>query len=442
MPTPVRPALPEGDGFQPNTQHTSTFLPSFLRGPQGMLIFMAFAMAISMHGWFGLLNNFMNEEAHFTGKEVGFLQSIREIPGFMSFAAVLLLPFIREQNLALLSLVFLGLGTALTGYFPSEYALYGTTFLMSLGFHYYETMNQSLTLQTVHKTHAATHLATQLRAASLGTFVILLAILIFFDDKQFIEMQMRLGIAEPFSGFNVGYVPIYVAAGVVTVAIAVFCKLHYPMFEVPHAQTKTLFLRPRYWLYYALTFMGGARRQIFMVFAGWLMVEKFGYDATTISLLYMVNLIANIFIAPKVGRLIAKLGERRALILEYCGLIAVFTGYAFVEDHTVAAALYILDHLFFAFAIAIKTYFQKIADPRDIASTAGVSFTINHIAAVGIPAVFGYLYLQDDGLVFQLGAGMAVISLALALLVPRDPQAGKETILTAKNPSAAAQPAE
>ena len=113
-----------------------------------------------------------------------------------------------------------------------------------------------------------------------------------------------------------------------------------------------------------------------------------------------------------------------------------------MENHTIAAGLYILDHLFFAFAIAIKTYFQKIADPRDIASTAGVSFTINHIAAVGIPAAFGYLYLQDDGLVFQLGAGMAVVSLLLALLIPRDPQEGKETIMTAKTPPAAAQPAE
>lgn len=421
-----------------------SFLPHFLQGPQGMLILMAFAMAISMHGWFGLLNNFMSEKANFTGKEVGFLQSIREIPGFLSFCAIFLLPFIREQNLALLSLFFLGLGTALTGFFPSEFALYGTTFLMSLGFHYYETMNQSLTLQTVQKTHTAAHLATQLRAASLGTFLILLVILVFFHDAQFIAMQAKLGIENPISGFNVGYIPIYVAAGVITIAVALFCKLYYPMYEAAHAQTKTLFLRRRYWLYYALTFMGGARRQIFMVFAGWLMVEKFGYDATAISLLYMVNLIANIWIAPYVGRFIVRLGERRALILEYIGLIFVFTGYAFVEDHSIAAGLYILDHLFFAFAIAIKTYFQKIADPKDIASTAGVSFTINHIAAVGIPAAFGFLYLHDDGLVFQLGAGMAVVSLLLALLVPRHPDQGNETVMTGRAGSrgTAPQPAE
>ena len=171
------------------------------------------------------------------------------------------------------------------------------------------------------------------------------------------------------------------------------------------------------------------------------MVEKFGYDATAITLLFMVNLIANIWIAPYIGRFIVKMGERRALILEYVGLICVFGSYAVVEDASFAAFLYIVDHLFFAFSMAIKTYFQKIADPKDIASTAGVSFTINHIAAVGIPAAFGYLYLEDEGLVFILGAGMAVISLILAMLVPRDPEAGNETVLTRPGPGAV-QPAE
>ena len=416
------------------------YMPRFLQGPEGMLILMACAMAVSMNGWFALLNNFAVERASFTGKEIGFLQSIREIPGFMSFAAVLLLPFIREQNLAFLSLALLGIGTALTGYFPTEMGLYATTLIMSTGFHYYETMNQSLTLQIVDKQRAAVHLATQLKSASIGTLAIFLIIMVCFDEKLMLMVQGFVGIENPFPGFNLGYEPLYLGAGVFTLAVAVYCKLSYPSVEAS-TQVKTLFLRPRYWLYYALTFMGGARRQIFMVFAAFLMVEKFGYDVTAITLLYMINLIANIFVAPYIGKYIRHLGERRALIFEYLGLICIFTGYAFVDDHMTAAALYVLDHLFFAFAIAIKTYFQKIADPKDIASTAGVSFTINHIAAVGIPALFGFIWLGNPGMVFGIGAGMAVISLLLALLVPRDPEPGNETTLT-RGGGAAVQPAE
>jgi hypothetical protein len=407
----------------------SRFVPRFLQGPEGMLLLMAFAMAVSLHGWFALLNNFVVERAGFTGLEIGFLQSIREIPGFLSFAVIFLLPFIKEQNLAFLSLAALGVGTAVTGYFPSEYGLYITTFIMSLGFHYYETMNQSLTLQMVEKKHAPMHLASQLKAASMGTLAIFVVIMVCFDEKLLLLAQELVGITDPIRGLNLGYEPLYLGAGLFTLAVAIFCRAYYPFFQATTVQTKSLFLRKRYWLYYALTFMGGARRQIFMVFAAFLMVDEFGYDVTAITLLYMVNLIANIFIAPYIGRIIGRIGERRALILEYVGLIGVFTGYAFVDDHLAAAGLYIVDHLFFAFSIAIKTYFQKIADPKDIASTAGVSFTINHIAAVGIPAAFGFLYLKDAGLVFLLGAGMAFVSLILATLVPRDPEQGNETTL-------------
>ena len=123
------------------------------------------------------------------------------------------------------------------------------------------------------------------------------------------------------------------------------------------------------------------------------------------------------------------MGERRALRLEYLGLIAVFTSYAFVDNATVAAGLYIVDHLFFALSIAINTYFQKIAEPRDIAATASVSFTINHIAAVFIPALLGLVWLTSPATVFLIGSGIAVASLLLCSLIPDDPQRGNETLL-------------
>jgi hypothetical protein len=127
--------------------------------------------------------------------------------------------------------------------------------------------------------------------------------------------------------------------------------------------------------------------------------------------------------------LVGRIGERRALSFEYCGLFCVFTAYAFVNDATWAAGLYIADHLFFSLAIAIKTYFQKIADPADMASTAGVAFTINHIAAVVIPVLFGLMWLVSPKAVFLMGSGMALISLVLARNIPLVPGAGNEVLV-------------
>ena len=117
-----------------------------------------------------------------------------------------------------------------------------------------------------------------------------------------------------------------------------------------------------------------------------------------VTLLFLINYAFNWLFAEKIGTLISRIGERAALTIEYVGLIGVFTAYAFVENAYLAAGLYVVDHMFFALAIAMNTYFQKIASPEDIASSAGVSFTINHIAAVVIPVLFGLLWLQSPAL--------------------------------------------
>jgi len=376
--------------------------------PDILLMLMAIAVPLSFATWNSLLNNFAIERAAFDGAEMGILQSLREVPGFLAFTFVFILLVLKEQSFALISLAILGVGTALTGFFPTAIGLYCTTVLMSVGYHYYETAQLSLALQWLPKGEAPVVLGKLL---AVGGFASLLAYGLIFIIWEWIGLDYRW---------------VYLAGGAVTVLIALTAWALFPTFEAPTAQRKTLVLRSRYWLYYALTFMGGARRQIFVVFAGFMMVEKFGYSVTAITLLFLVNQAFNMVLAPKIGGLIARFGERRALTFEYIGLIGVFVTYAFVENATLAAVLYVIDHAFFAMAIAMKTYFQKIADPADIAPTAGVAFSINHIAAVVIPALFGLIWLVNPSLVFLLGAGMAAISLALSRLIPTHPEEGRE----------------
>ena len=218
--------------------------------------------------------------------------------------------------------------------------------------------------------------------------------------------------------FNLSFATVFLIAGLLTLVVLAFLVIAFPQFREGVPQRKKLVLRKRYWLYYALTFMGGARRQIFTVFAGFLMVERFGYDVHEVAGLFLLNGAINMLLAPKIGSWIGKVGEKTALTVEYVGLIGVFVTYAFVTNANLAAALYVIDHAFFAVAIAMKTYFQKISDPADIAPTSGVAFTINHIAAVFIPALFGLIWLVSPAAVFLIGAAMACVSLVLARLVP------------------------
>ena len=385
---------------------------SIPRNRKTLLFVLAIGSPIAFSVWQALLNNFVVEIANFGGKEIGMLQSLREVPGFLAFTVVFLLLFIRQQNFAIISLILLGIGTVLTGFFPSILGLYITTVIMSTGFHYLETLRSSLSLQWLTKEEAPRMLGKIISihsASTLAILAVLYLIVILFEPT---------------------YAWIYAVAGAFTVIIGIFCRFYFPQFNEIVEQRKELVFRKRYWLYYALTFLAGARRQIFMVFAGFLLVQKFGFPLDKMVLLFLVNAGITIWIAPKLGLLIERIGERKALTLEYIGLIIIFLSYAVVDNMNIALVLYILDNIFFSISFAINTYFQKIADPADIASTSGISFTINHIAAVLLPALLGLVWIENHGAVFLIGASIAVASLILVRAIPDAPEIGKETYWT------------
>ncbi len=388
----------------------------FWRRPTTLLFLMAAAMPLAFSTWSALLNNFVIEQAGFTGVEIGWLHTVREIPGFLAVGVIAIIIFMREQVLGLISLAMLGAATAVTAWFPSFGGILFITLLSSIGFHYYETVNQSLQLQWLPKDRAPQMLGWIVAVgsgASLVSYALLVA-----------TWQL----------FDLSYNTVYLLSGGACLAIAVYCMIAFPQFEAPEPQLKKMVLRSRYGLYYALQFMSGARRQIFVVFAAFMMVERFGFDVHEVTALFIYSFFANMLIAPVLGKAVGYFGERRALIFEYVGLICVFLAYAAVYffdlGKGVAGGLYVLNHVFFSLAFALKTYFQKIADPGDIAPTAAVAFTINHIAAVFLPALLGYLWIVSPAGVFVLAAGMATTSLALAMLIPRHPIPGHETVFS------------
>ena len=214
--------------------------------------------------------------------------------------------------------------------------------------------------------------------------------------------------------FFLTFPQIYLVIGGLIVAAAVWGFTQKPTKQALIPQHKKMIFRKKYGLFYFLTFMAGARRQIFMAFAVLLMVQKFHYSVQEVTILFVVNNVINYYLSPLIGKSIIRFGERRVLSLEYVSLVVIFVAYAQTSSKWVVAGLYILDQIFFNFSIAIRTYFQKVGDPRDIAPSMAVGFTINHIAAVFLPALGGFLWVIDYRIPFFGGAVMAAISLLAA----------------------------
>ena len=355
------------------------------------LMVLTISSTIGLQAWTMLFNNFAVEQVHLSGEQVGMIQSVREIPGFLTFLAVFVMMVIREHRLSAISIVTLGAGFALTGFFPSYAGLMMTTVLMSFGFHYYETTNQSLTLQYFDKYQSPVvfgRLRSIAAASSIGIGIFVFLI------SHFLSFRST-----------------YLAIGGVIFAAGLWAFTQNPVDKNIIPQHKKMIFRKKYWLYYFLTFMAGARRQIFMAFAVLLLVKKFEFSVQEVTALFVINNVINYFLSPMVGKYIVRVGERKILSLEYFSLLFIFLAYALVDSKLLVSFLYVLDHIFFNFAIAIRTYFQKVGDPKDIAPSMAVGFTINHIAAVFLPALGGILWMVDYRIPFLAGAGMSIVSL-------------------------------
>jgi predicted MFS family arabinose efflux permease len=241
---------------------------------------------------------------------------------------------------------------------------------------------------------------------------------VFGQQRSFAAASnIAVGILIYFAAYLFDFKDIYLIIGGLAVAAGIWGLLQDPSDKTLVPQHKKMILRKKYWLFYFLTFMAGARRQIFMAFAVLLMVQKFEYTVQQITILFVINNIINYYLSPLIGKCIIRFGERKVLSLEYLSLILIFIAYATTTSKLLVAVLYILDHIFFNFAIAIRTYFQKVGDQRDIAPSMAVGFTINHIAAVFLPALGGLLWMIDYRIPFFGGVCLAVVSFCAVQMI-------------------------
>ena len=355
------------------------------------LLVLVICASAGLQGWMALFTNFAKEIVGVNGFQIGVAQAVREIPGFLTFAVMYLLLVLREHRLSAWSVVLLGIGIGATGFFTTFPGLLLTTVLMSIGFHYFETTNKSLTVQYFNK-HDAPIVFARLRG--YGALA-----------------NITVGAVVWILSFFLSYRSNFLLLGIFIGLDGVYMLTKNPADEAGLPPQNRLVLRRQYWLYYVLNFLSGARRQIFTVFAVFLLVEKYRLSVSTIAGIYVLNYVLTFLTNRYISRAINIHGERVVLSLESASLFVLFLGYAFIENPWVAVSLYVLDSIFFNFSIALNTYLQKTADARDLSQSTAVGFTINHISAIVIPVIGGSLWLLNWRLPFIIGACLTVVSL-------------------------------
>lgn len=357
-----------------------------------------FLMMIGFGIYSSTFFNFATEELRIGPKSMGWLEAIRETPGFLCVLAAALTMRIAEPLLGSITMLMTAVGLAAYAWVSGIHSLMVWSFVWSVGLHTWMPIQSSLALRLADEGSKGKRLGQTACAGSIGALIGMIAV-----------RQVNYALSYQ-TWFLAGAAFIFAAAAVMLMLRR----------DTGHSEKPRFVWRRRYSLYYWLALLEGCRKQVFFTFAVYALTKVYHTRLQTIALLMIINTVVNMIGAPWIGRMIDRIGERRILLTSYFALIFVFIGYASIKHASILCVLYCLDNLFYLSTSCLTTYLQKIASPEDLMPSLSLGVTLNHTAAVMVPLIGGYLWASlGYPVTFSGGAVVVAISLMLAMRVPR-----------------------
>lgn len=363
------------------------------RIPQVLLLIML--ASFFFNGSFGLFRavfaNFAGQELGISESHYGLLEGIRELPGLLTVLIVALVASVSEERLLAVTGLFLGVGMWLYAGAQTYSDLIIATLIQSIGFHVWSVVQDSMVMKAVPPDERPKWLG-QFNSVAAGATLLGMGAVFLLSERE-------------------GLRPFFMAAGVVAIIGVVVALFNKP---APSSGRRARFVfNWRYRSYYILTMLAGARRHIVMTFATFALVKLFGVPAATMALLLAFHQAMAIFTRPLIGRLVGRMGEQRALALNYGIVALIFTAYAFVRAPWLWFGLFILDNAMVGFDVAVSTHAGRIIPREELSPSLAMGVSINHIFGVLVPVVGGFLWEAFGAQVpFLLGAALALVSLA------------------------------
>ena len=337
-----------------------------------------------------LFNNFIVERLDIDAHELGWVESLREIPGFLNALFIALMIRLAPSLVAGVALAIMGVGLMAYADVSSVPKLAVYSLVWSIGFHCWLPMESTLALRFSPPGGKGRWLG-QLRGINSVAWLITIGACMVLLER-------------------ISYEGMYILAGAATILGGL--ALFFASRGHSGVEEKGFVLKRRYGLYYLLQFLEGCRRQMFITFAIFALVKVHGMPVGTTMILVLINQVLITMSAPMIGRLIDLRGERQMLSVGYFLVIFVFVGYGLIENRPILYVLYCIDNLIFFGGIALTTYINKITLKEDLKPTLSMGVTMNHFAAVAAPLLGGFAWHYFDyRVIFFSGAFLALLSL-------------------------------
>ena len=382
----------------------------------------AFFLSVALWGvavgcFQSVMNNYLTDIHNFTGLERGWLEFFREMPGLLLVFMLALLHKAGNWKVMKLGALIACIGVAAL-MIPAN-KIWVVLFIMiwSAGEHLMMPVRQALTMEIAAPGKGGVALGLVSGTINVGTVAGSLIVAgIFFAAVNI------MGVSNTLLVYDAVWLVIALLAAASLGAMLIPKNADSP------ARRPRLYFNAKYKIFYALELFYGARKQIFLTFAPFVLIKIYGFDTALMAALFAVAAGINIVAAPLVGKLTDRLGYRNILIYDTVILFFVCLLYGYAGDlfprHIavwVVGVNFMLDAVISTTSLATNLYVKDISSDRDeLTSTLSTGISINHLISIIAAPVGGWIWLKFGvGALFAVAAAMAVLNSLCALMVPR-----------------------
>ncbi len=387
------------------------------------MVFLSTMFLIGIAGglYAGVLNNFLAEILGIGRLGRGVVEFFRELPGFALIFLLALLYRYSETRIIRVALLVSMCGLlGLLAIGPNRVLAVLFLMLWSTGEHLLMPARDSIAIHSAHEGKEGRAMGITGTFASIGSVAgYYLIIPVFFFAKKLFPARADVASSVPFK-----------AVFFVSLFFLVFAAYFAGRFHKStyHVKRNRLYFRRKYLRYYILEMFFGARKQVFLTFAPFVLILQYEAKTEYIAFLYGINSMMNVFLNPLVGKLVDKVGYKAVLVSDtvFLGLICLLYGFShrlFPKNVAfyVISTVFVIDGMLFVVGMARALYAKSISnDQNELTATLSTGISINHFISIVIALLGGLLWKRMGiEVLFTSAACFAVGAFVFSSMLPK-----------------------
>jgi len=372
----------------------------------------------------GIQDNYLAEIISISRFERGIVEFLREIPGLLLILILALMYRFADSKIFKIGVGIMAGGvaglllTSASPLFMTKVFVVIFMVLFSTGEHIIMPVRATIAMDLAKREKAGASLGLSNSISQFGNIAGYFFVTVFF----FLLGRIGFERTDVF-----GYRIVFgISAALMVTAALVATAIKETTLKSPR---RRLYFAKKFYKFYMLEIFYGARKQVFLTFAPFVIIKEYGADPSIMALLYAICAGFGMLCSPLIGKIIDKVGYKIVMVADTLILIVVCMMYGFAHRlfalniaFIVVCVNFVLDSIISIASMASNVYVQRISsNNEEFTATMSTGISVNHVISILIALLGGYIWeVTGIEVLFSLSAFLGLMNSIYAATIKKE----------------------